>query len=155
MANIKDELQKRILIIDGAENASWIEPAGSRFLTQIIDPAATANSALRRIWAIRTGQSEYHPLLPPAPVGATILSMPPLSFEKSDQFFAAQAVAPDMHIHAFSPLEVLHGARTLGLSVDDYVLRLRDAGLDTLPGTDGRRHSLASARGPNMRVSCQ
>jgi len=48
---------------------------------------------------------------------------------------AVKAVAPDMHIHAFSPLEVLHGARTLGLSVDDYVLRLRDAGLDTLPGT--------------------
>ena len=48
---------------------------------------------------------------------------------------AVKAIAPDMHIHAFSPLEVLHGARTLGLSIDDYVLRLREAGLGTLPGT--------------------
>ena len=48
---------------------------------------------------------------------------------------AVKAIAPDMHIHAFSPLEVLHGARTLGLSLDDYVLRLREAGLGTLPGT--------------------
>lgn len=42
---------------------------------------------------------------------------------------------PDMHIHAFSPLEVLHGATTLGLSTADYLRRLRAAGLGTLPGT--------------------
>ena len=48
---------------------------------------------------------------------------------------AVRNAAPDMHIHAFSPLEILHGARTLGLSVTDYVLRLRDAGLGSLPGT--------------------
>jgi FO synthase len=42
---------------------------------------------------------------------------------------------PDMHVHAFSPLEVWQGARTLGLSLDDYLVRLRDAGLGTLPGT--------------------
>jgi FO synthase len=40
-----------------------------------------------------------------------------------------------MHIHAFSPLEVWHGAQTLQVSVDKFVLRLRDAGLGTLPGT--------------------
>ncbi len=43
--------------------------------------------------------------------------------------------APDMHIHAFSPLEVWQGARTLGLSVEQFLIRLRDAGLSTLPGT--------------------
>jgi len=42
---------------------------------------------------------------------------------------------PDMHIHAFSPLEIRHGAATLGLSLHDYLRRLRDAGLRTLPGT--------------------
>lgn len=42
---------------------------------------------------------------------------------------------PDMHVHAFSPLEVSHGARTLGLSLEDYLGKLRDAGLGTLPGT--------------------
>ena len=45
-----------------------------------------------------------------------------------------QAV-PQMHIHAFSPLEVRHGASTLGLSLTDYLTKLRDAGLSSLPGT--------------------
>ncbi len=42
---------------------------------------------------------------------------------------------PGMHIHAFSPLEVWQGAATLGLTVRDYLQRLKDAGLSTLPGT--------------------
>jgi FO synthase len=45
-----------------------------------------------------------------------------------------QAV-PDMHVHAFSALEIAHGARTLGLSLENYLGRLQDAGLGTLPGT--------------------
>jgi FO synthase len=42
---------------------------------------------------------------------------------------------PDLHVHAFSALEVWQGAATLGLSLDDYLTRLRDAGLASLPGT--------------------
>jgi FO synthase len=45
-----------------------------------------------------------------------------------------QAV-PDMHVHAFSPLEVLHGAETLGLSLTQYLTKLHQAGLRSLPGT--------------------
>jgi FO synthase len=52
-----------------------------------------------------------------------------------DVLAAVRAAAPEIHIHAFSPLEVTHGARTLGLSLEDYLVRLRDAGLATLPGT--------------------
>jgi FO synthase len=48
---------------------------------------------------------------------------------------AVKAAAPDMHVHAFSPLEIRHGAQTLGLPVQDYLERLREAGLATLPGT--------------------
>jgi FO synthase len=48
---------------------------------------------------------------------------------------AVKAITPDMHVHAFSPLEVWQGARTLGLEVADYLGRLRDAGLGSLPGT--------------------
>jgi FO synthase len=48
---------------------------------------------------------------------------------------AVKAAAPAVHVHAFSPLEVHHGATTLGLSLTDYLGRLRDAGLATLPGT--------------------
>ena len=48
---------------------------------------------------------------------------------------AVKAVAPDMHIHAFSPLEVSQGAATLGLPVADFLERLIEAGLGSLPGT--------------------
>src|SRR5262245_62441908 len=40
-----------------------------------------------------------------------------------------------MHVHAFSPLEIWHGAHSLGLSLIDYLSRLRAAGLGSLPGT--------------------
>jgi FO synthase len=43
--------------------------------------------------------------------------------------------APSIHIHAFSPLEVTHGATTLGLSLEAYLGQLKEAGLSTLPGT--------------------
>ena len=42
---------------------------------------------------------------------------------------------PDMHVHAFSPLEVTQGAATLGLSLHDFLAQLKQAGLGTLPGT--------------------
>ena len=48
---------------------------------------------------------------------------------------AIKAVLPNMHIHAFSPLEVWQGAQTLGLSLHDFLLQLKEAGLSTLPGT--------------------
>jgi FO synthase len=40
-----------------------------------------------------------------------------------------------MHVHAFSPLEVTQGAATLGLSLSEFLARLKEAGLSTLPGT--------------------
>jgi FO synthase len=48
---------------------------------------------------------------------------------------ALKAELPDLHIHAFSALEVWQGAATLGLSLEDYLAALRDAGLASLPGT--------------------
>jgi FO synthase len=42
---------------------------------------------------------------------------------------------PEMHVHGFTPLEVWQGAHTLGISVREFLTRLRDAGLGTLPGT--------------------
>ncbi len=52
-----------------------------------------------------------------------------------DVLAAVKKAAPDVHIHAFSPLEVAHGARSLGLSLVDFLSRLKAAGLSTLPGT--------------------
>jgi len=48
---------------------------------------------------------------------------------------AVRDAVPEMHIHAFSPLEVTHGAETLGLSLREFLTRLKQAGLATLPGT--------------------
>ena len=48
---------------------------------------------------------------------------------------AIKDVLPGMHIHAFSPLEVWQGAQTLGISVPDFLVQLKEAGLGTLPGT--------------------
>jgi FO synthase len=46
-----------------------------------------------------------------------------------------KTATPGMHVHAFSPLEVWQGAQTLGVPLAQFVARLRDAGLGTLPGT--------------------
>jgi FO synthase len=48
---------------------------------------------------------------------------------------AVKRAAPQMHVHAFTPLEVTHGAQTLGLPVRDFLRELINAGLGTLPGT--------------------
>jgi FO synthase len=48
---------------------------------------------------------------------------------------AVNTAVPEMHLHAFSPLEVWQGAKTLGISVRDFLAQLKQAGLKTLPGT--------------------
>jgi FO synthase len=48
---------------------------------------------------------------------------------------AAARAAPGIHIHAFSPLEIWHGATTLGMTPAGYLSLLRDEGLGSLPGT--------------------
>jgi FO synthase len=52
-----------------------------------------------------------------------------------DILHTVRTATPHMHIHAFSPLEVWQGAATLGISLEDFLLQLKLAGLDTLPGT--------------------
>lgn len=42
---------------------------------------------------------------------------------------------PDMHVHAFSPLEVWQGAATVEMELEPYLMMLKNAGLSTLPGT--------------------
>jgi FO synthase len=48
---------------------------------------------------------------------------------------AIRDAVPGIHVHAFSALEIWQGAATLGLPLDLYLARLRDAGLGSLPGT--------------------
>ena len=44
-------------------------------------------------------------------------------------------VIPDMHIHGFTPLEIWQGAETINKSVEEYLVLLKEVGLNTLPGT--------------------
>jgi FO synthase len=48
---------------------------------------------------------------------------------------AINAAVPDLHVHAFSALEIWQGAATLRLPLHDYLAQLRNAGLSSLPGT--------------------
>ncbi len=48
---------------------------------------------------------------------------------------AVKEAAPEIHVHAFSPLEVWQGAATLGMPLAKFLEALRDAGLGSLPGT--------------------
>ena len=48
---------------------------------------------------------------------------------------AVKNAVPGMHCHAFSPMEIVYGMELTGMPVRDYLMMLRDNGLDTLPGT--------------------
>jgi 7,8-didemethyl-8-hydroxy-5-deazariboflavin synthase CofH subunit len=59
--------------------------------------------------------------------------LPPFYYR--DILRAIKAAVPDMHIHAFSPMEIVYGVELTGMPLPDYLQMLRDNGLDTLPGT--------------------
>lgn len=48
---------------------------------------------------------------------------------------AIKAEIPSIHIHGFSPEEVLYGATRADVSIHEYLLRLKEAGVNTIPGT--------------------
>ena len=48
---------------------------------------------------------------------------------------AIKTAVPDIHVHGFSPEEVLYGSECSGWSVNDYLAALKDAGVGSLPGT--------------------
>ncbi|MFE0269504.1 bifunctional FO biosynthesis protein CofGH [Nocardiopsis alba] len=48
---------------------------------------------------------------------------------------AVRERVPDMHIHAFSPMEVVNGAARTDLPIREWLTRAREAGLDSIPGT--------------------
>ncbi|MEU5949504.1 bifunctional FO biosynthesis protein CofGH [Micromonospora sp. NPDC047465] len=53
----------------------------------------------------------------------------------ADLIRAIKARVPGMHVHAFSPMEIVTAAAKAGVSVREWLTGLRDAGLDTIPGT--------------------
>ena len=59
--------------------------------------------------------------------------LPPFYYR--DVLRAVKSAVPQMHIHAFSPMEIVYGVELTGMTLRDYLCMLRDNGLDTLPGT--------------------
>jgi len=63
---------------------------------------------------------------------------------------AVKQAVPQMHIHAFSPMEIVYGVELTGMPLAEYLAMLRDHGLGTLPGTaaeildDQIRHILSA-----------
>lgn len=71
-------------------------------------------------------------------------------FYYRDILRAVKRAVPGMHIHAFSPMEIVYGVELTGMALADYLSMLRDNGLGTLPGTaaeildDEIRHILSA-----------
>jgi 7,8-didemethyl-8-hydroxy-5-deazariboflavin synthase CofH subunit len=71
-------------------------------------------------------------------------------FYYRDILRAVKKAVPRMHIHAFSPMEIVYGVELTGMPLADYLSMLRDNGLGTLPGTaaeildDEIRHILSA-----------
>ena len=71
-------------------------------------------------------------------------------FHYRDILRAIKNAVPRMHIHAFSPMEIVYGVELTGMPLEDYLAMLRDNGLGTLPGTaaeildDQIRHILSA-----------
>ena len=71
-------------------------------------------------------------------------------FYYRDVLRAIKRAIPQMHIHAFSPMEIVYGVELTGMPLADYLSMLRDNGLGTLPGTaaeildDEVRHVLSA-----------
>jgi 7,8-didemethyl-8-hydroxy-5-deazariboflavin synthase CofH subunit len=59
--------------------------------------------------------------------------MPPFAYR--DILIAIKQAFPAIHMHAFSPMEIMYGSRRTGLSYRDYLAMLKDHGLGTIPGT--------------------
>ena len=57
------------------------------------------------------------------------------AFYYRDILRAVKSAVPGMHIHAFSPMEIMFGIELTGMNLRDYLTMLRDNGLGTLPGT--------------------
>ena len=53
----------------------------------------------------------------------------------ADLVRAVKQRVPDIHVHAFSPMEIVTASAKAGVSVRDWLTSLREAGLDTIPGT--------------------
>lgn len=107
--------------------------------TYFLDPQQVAEKALG---AAQLGATEV------CIQGGLPHGLPPFYYR--DILRAVKKTVPSMHIHAFSPMEIVYGVELTGMPLADYLCLLRDNGLGTLPGTaaeildDEIRHILSA-----------
>jgi FO synthase len=82
------------------------------------------------------------------------------AFHYRDILRAVKSATPKMHAHAFSPMEMVYGVELTGMPLREYLLMLKDNGLDTLPGTaaeilDDRVRHLLSANKLSTAQWCE
>jgi FO synthase len=107
--------------------------------TYFLDPDQVAQKAVEA-WQLGAGEVCIQGGLPHG--------LPPFYYR--DILRAVKRAVPGMHIHAFSPMEIVYGVELTGMPLADYLAMLRDSGLGTLPGTaaeildDEIRHILSA-----------
>jgi FO synthase len=107
--------------------------------TYFLEPAQVAQKAVE---AWQLGATEV------CIQGGLPHGLPPFYYR--DILRAVKRAVPGMHIHAFSPMEIVYGVELTGMPLADYLAMLRDNGLGTLPGTaaeildDEIRHILSA-----------
>ncbi len=107
--------------------------------TYFLDPAQVAQKAME---AHQLGATEV------CIQGGLPHGLPPFYYR--DILRAVKIAIPSMHIHAFSPMEIVYGVELTGMPLPDYLAMLHDNGLGTLPGTaaeildDEIRHILSA-----------
>jgi 7,8-didemethyl-8-hydroxy-5-deazariboflavin synthase CofH subunit len=107
--------------------------------TYFLEPEQVAQKALE---AAQLGATEV------CIQGGLPHGLPPFYYR--DILRAVKRAVPAMHIHAFSPMEIVYGVELTGMPLADYLSMLRDNGLGTLPGTaaeildDEIRHILSA-----------
>ena len=92
--------------------------------TYFLEPDQVAQKAIE---AAQLGASEV------CIQGGLPHDLPPFYYR--DILRAVKKATPEMHIHAFSPMEIVYGVELTGMPLPDYLSMLRDNGLGTLPGT--------------------
>lgn len=53
----------------------------------------------------------------------------------ADLVRAVKQRVPEMHVHAYSPMEIVNGSVRTGLSIEEFLISVKEAGLDSIPGT--------------------
>lgn len=142
----------------GADDAAWVELLGARGsdleeLAALADQVRRARVGDAVTYAVNRNIDASLGLSPEqveelakeaVALGATEVcaqGLPPTSAGVDGYLDLARAVkrgGPDLHLHAFRPAELADGAARAGLSLPDWLTTLREAGIDTVPGTGAR-----------------